>query len=265
MKIDPIINDDNTLEQITSDLPTSNKRCFTLTASSSLVNGLKFALGAGAWQAVYNKQGITYSENPLLYSSCCLLTGLADSSVTVVIDAVLIGLHSKGFTLDTLKQLIKNWAYYTGVSGLWQPMVDLGAVFGKLIVDSDTSADVCSGLFIFTSYTILYQLMRRCDTSAPYALTAGLAETGFFICGPLTLPSSPAGSRTVLYSMGFSAIGATLGEGSAFFAHKIKRKNHQPLINGITDEKLLIPKLSPLSDDAENPRPRPTPCQCIIL
>ncbi len=261
MKIDPIIND----EQITSDLPTSNKRCLTLTAPSSLVNVLKFALGAGAWQAVYNNQGITYSENALLYSSCCLLTGLADSSVTAVIDAVLIGLHRKGFTRDTLKQLIKNWAYYTGVSGLWLPTLDLGAVFGRLIVDSDMSANVGSGLFIFLGYTILYQLMRRCDASAPYALTAGLAETGFFICGPLTLPSSPAGSRTVLYSMGFSAIGATLGEGPAFFAHKIKRKNHQPLINGITDEKLLIPELSPRSDAPENLHPRSTPCQCIIL
>lgn len=245
-------------------VPSPSRRCPSVTPSSSVAIMLKFTFGAALWQVVFSA---TYSASPLLYISCCLLTGLADGSVNALIDTVFIGLHS-GHTRDTLKQVAKNLVNNTLVSGLWLPVTDLGAVVGGLIVDSTVSANICSGFFLLIAYTILYHYLQHCDANAARTLTGVSAQIGFFICGPLTLPYSPSGSRIPLYAGSFALAGAASGELVGFFVNRRKEKNQQS-INAIANSKWLVSELtSPADEEAavlsSSPASRPTPC-CVIL
>lgn len=168
----------------------------------------KLAVGAMAWQAAYNAQSIAYSQDKAKYIRCCFFSGLTDSAVSFVIDTLLaVYNYNSTKSVSTIaRQLIINLFCYTLISGLWQPAVDMGSILGALI--SSAGAEVGGGIGVFILNASLFKLMHSIDAEAPSFLVAGAAETAFYMSGPLTLPGSPSGTRTVGYAFLFTLAGA---------------------------------------------------------
>ncbi len=212
----------------------------------------KLALGAAAWQAVAERKGVTVSEDPLGYALFCLLCGVADSTVSLIIDTVSQfsqGSDSKQSCKSQTKKLVKNFVISTFISSCWQPAVDLGALTGTRI--SRIGADIFPGIFVFAFNAGCYLLLFDRESRFNHCLTAGFGEMLFYVSGPVSLPSSPSGNRTVAYAFLFTLSGAIFGKSLESAFNRISDKVFPSMLFQINDGDLKVPLLEDLTVSQE--------------
>lgn len=199
------------------------------TCCESAITVLNATAGAAAWQ-----EGAIFWDNciqPFLGMFPYAVSYYGFRSIFLAFCDV-SGNLAMNFVARLIAQLPRENTCKTQVinavnAATWQPVVDAGVKLGQCIFHTAKTASplvvTVAGVGIFGwNWAATYALKYVLSLDSPALLTNALADLGFYLPGPLSLPGSGSGNRSMRWIPPFVLVAAATGEGLSWLVEKCR-------------------------------------------